>query len=113
MFYCSLKIHLKIFKFYFFSRLTILQRRQLEGSLCRVPTQFYNLVWDVLQRTPLGITTQGHHLPAVPTLTSMSRSELSFSLLVEETMHHISQPERRQVVVESVCIVATILSRFV
>lgn len=78
-----------------------------------MPTQFYNLVWDVLQRTPLGITTQGHHLPAVPTLTSMSRSELSFSLLVEETMHHISQPERRQVVVESVCIVATILSRYV
>lgn len=41
----------------------------------------------------------------------MSRSELSFSLLVEETLHHIHQPERRQVTVESLCIVATILSR--
>lgn len=41
----------------------------------------------------------------------MSRSELSFSLLVEETFNHITQPERRQLSVELVCIVATILSR--
>lgn len=92
-------------------RLTVLQRRQLEGCLCRVPDQFYNLVWDVLSRTPNGLTVQGHHLPAVPALTSMSRSELSFSLLVEETFNHIIQPERRQLSVESLCIVATILSR--
>jgi phosphorylase kinase alpha/beta subunit len=92
-------------------KLTTLQLRQLEGSLCRVPSQFYNLVWDVLQRTPRGITIQGHHLPAHPTLSSMGRSELSFSLLVEETLHHIDKPERRQVSVECLCIVATILSR--
>lgn len=113
-------------------KLTSLQRRQLEGCLCRVPDQFYNLVWDVLQRTPNGISVQvtnsltqfsiefikmnfyifqGHHLPASPTLTSMSRSELSFSLLVEETFNHITQPERRQLSVELLCIVATILSR--
>lgn len=41
----------------------------------------------------------------------MSRSELSFSLLVEETFNHIIQPERRQLSVELLCIVATILSR--
>lgn len=41
----------------------------------------------------------------------MSRSELSFALNVEEMLHHISQPERRQMVVELLCIVATILSR--
>lgn len=57
------------------------------------------------------ICIQGHHLPAVPTLTSMSRSELSFSLLVEETFNHITQPERRQLSVELLCIVAKILSR--
>lgn len=50
-------------------------------------------------------------MPASPTLTSMSRSELSFSLLVEETFNHIIQPERRQLSVELLCIVATILSR--
>ncbi|CAD7086045.1 unnamed protein product [Hermetia illucens] len=92
-------------------KLTPLQKRQLEGCLCRVPQQFYNLVWDVLQRTPLGIRVQGHHLPAVPTLTNMSRGELAFSLLVEETMIFIAQPERRQLTVELICIIATILSR--
>lgn len=39
-------------------KLTVLQRRQLEGCLCRVPDQFYNLVWDVLGRTPKGIAVQ-------------------------------------------------------
>lgn len=92
-------------------KLTVAQRRQLEGCLCRVPNQFYNLVWDVLTRTPKGISLQGHTIPTEPTLTSMSRSELAFSLLVEETFNHIIQPERRQLSVELLCIVATILSR--
>lgn len=38
--------------------LTILQKRQLEGCLCRVPIKFYNLVWDVLARCPSGIMVQ-------------------------------------------------------
>lgn len=92
-------------------KLTVLQRRQLEGCLCRVPKQFYNLVWDVLSRTPKGILVMGHLIPTEPTLTSMSRTELAFSLLVEEQFNHISQPERRQVTVELLCIVATILAR--
>lgn len=92
-------------------KLTVLQRRQLEGCLCRVPKQFYSLVWDVLSRTPNGISLQGHLIPTEPTLTSMSRSELAFSLLVEETFNHIIQPERRQLSVELLCIVATILAR--
>lgn len=54
---------------------------------------------------------EGHLLPAEPTLTNMSRSELSFSLMVEEMLHQIVLPERRQIVVECLCIVATILSR--
>lgn len=92
-------------------KLTVLQRRQLEGCLCRVPNHFYSLVWDVLARTPKGITLQGHLIPTEPTLTSMSRSELAFSLLVEEAFNHITQPERRQLSVELLCIVATILAR--
>lgn len=91
--------------------LNILRRRQLEGCLCRVPNKFYNLVWDVLDRCPSGIQVQGHHLAAVPTLSNMSRGELSFALLVEEMLHHIPKSERRQVSVELICIVATILSR--
>lgn len=41
----------------------------------------------------------------------MSRGELQFSLLVEEMLHQMPQPERRQISVELLCIVATILSR--
>jgi phosphorylase kinase alpha/beta subunit len=92
-------------------KMDVLRRRQLEGCLCRVPNKFYNLVWDVLDRCPMGIQVQGHHLPAVPTLSNMSRGELTFSLLVEEMLHHIPNSERRQVSVELLCIVATILSR--
>lgn len=92
-------------------KLTILQRRQLQGCLCRVPNRFYSLVWDILTRTPEGIRVQGHVLPAGPTLTTMSHSELAFSLLVEETLIWIKPPERKQFSVELICIVATILSR--
>lgn len=69
------------------------------------------MVWDVLARTPSGIELQGHVIPTEPTLTSMSRSELAFSLLVEESFNHITKPERRQLAVELLCIVATILQR--
>jgi phosphorylase kinase alpha/beta subunit len=93
------------------TKLDILRRRQLEGCLCRVPNKFYNLVWDVLDRCQDGISVNGHHLPAVPTLSNMSRGELQFALLVEEMLHHIPNSERRQISVELLCIVATILKR--
>lgn len=93
------------------NKLDVLRRRQLEGCLCRVPNKFYNLVWDVLDRCQDGIAVNGHHLPAVPTLSNMSRGELQFALLVEEMLHHIPNSERRQISVELLCIVATILSR--
>ncbi|KAL1123716.1 hypothetical protein AAG570_001489, partial [Ranatra chinensis] len=101
-------------------RLTPLQRRRLEGCLCRVPPHFYDSVWDVMMRTPKGIRVQGHILPHQPTLTNMTRSELNFALLVEqEVLSHIRQPEYRQIVVENIhffflqllCIVSTILTR--
>ncbi|XP_021927743.1 probable phosphorylase b kinase regulatory subunit beta isoform X5 [Zootermopsis nevadensis] len=91
--------------------LTPLQRRRLEGCLCRVPTHFYVQVWDVMSRTPQGITVQGSHLPQHPTLSNMTQSELNFALLVEEMLNHIQKPEYRQIVVELLCIVSTILTR--
>lgn len=80
--------------------LTPLQRRRLEGCLCRVPIHFYVQVWDVMSRTPKGITVQGNHLPQNPTLSNMTQSELNFALLVEEMLNHIQKPEYRQTVVE-------------
>ncbi|KAF9409433.1 hypothetical protein HW555_011208 [Spodoptera exigua] len=91
--------------------LTPLQRRQLEGCLCRVPKHFYIQVWDILLRTPKGIIIQGHSIPAEPTLVNMSRSELSFALLVEQALVRVESPARRQLCVELLCVLATILRR--
>lgn len=91
--------------------LTPMQRRQLEGCLCRVPSHFYHRVWDVMTRTPGGLQVQGYNLPAQPTLSNMTRSELNFALLVEEMLNHIQEPAYRQMVVECLCIISTILLR--
>ncbi|XP_022918689.1 probable phosphorylase b kinase regulatory subunit beta isoform X2 [Onthophagus taurus] len=92
-------------------KLTPFQRRQLEGCLCRVPRSFYNRVWDVIQRTPQGLVVMGNVIPQNPTITQMTRSELSFALLVEQMLNYIQQPEYRQLVVELLSTVSTILHR--
>ncbi|CAH0557440.1 unnamed protein product [Brassicogethes aeneus] len=97
-------------------QLTPRQRRQLEGCLCRVPSCFYNQVWDVMTRTPQGIKVAGKIIPQQPTLSQMTRNELTFSLLVEQIisntmLNHIQQPEYRQLIVELLNIVSTILGR--
>lgn len=61
-----------------------LQKKQLEGCLCRVPRSFYNKVWDVITRTPKGINILGFVIPQQPTISNMTRSEITFALLVEE-----------------------------
>ncbi|XP_066584416.1 probable phosphorylase b kinase regulatory subunit beta isoform X2 [Prorops nasuta] len=91
--------------------LTVLGRRKLEGSLCRVPIHFYNQVWEVLLKCPGGICVGGKQLPQQPTLSNMTRSELTFALLVESLLHHIRMPEYRQIIVELLNIVSTILLR--
>nr|CAI5845347.1 unnamed protein product [Callosobruchus analis] len=91
--------------------LTPRRRRQLEGCLCRVPASFYNQVWDVMTRTPHGIRVAGNVIPQQPTLSNMTKSELTFPLLVEEMLNNIQQPEYRQLTVELLTIVSTILCR--
>ncbi|XP_058795642.1 probable phosphorylase b kinase regulatory subunit beta [Phymastichus coffea] len=91
--------------------LSILGRRKIEGSLCRVPLHFYNQVWEVLERCPGGICVNGREVPQQPTLSNLTRSELTFALLVESILHHITIPEYRQIVVELLNIVSTILLR--
>ncbi|XP_014472659.1 PREDICTED: probable phosphorylase b kinase regulatory subunit beta isoform X2 [Dinoponera quadriceps] len=91
--------------------LTVLGRRKIEGCLCRVPAHFYNQVWEVLMRCPGGIVVNGRELPQQPTVSNMTRSELTFALLVESLLHHVQLPEYRQIVVELLSIVSTILLR--
>ena len=72
---------------------------------------FYQKVWNVLKKTPAGIVVQGHMLAQQPTLSNMTRTELNFSLLVEDMLFKIHRPEYRQIIVELLCIVNTILLR--
>lgn len=39
--------------------------RQLDGALNRVPQDFYDRVWQILDRTPAGLKVAGYHLPQV------------------------------------------------
>jgi len=57
-----------------------------------------------MQRTPQGVKIQGRLLPQQPILSNMSRSEITFALLVEEMLNYIKQPEYRQIVVEVIII---------
>ncbi|VDP03041.1 unnamed protein product, partial [Soboliphyme baturini] len=83
-----------------FSRLSALQQRQLNGCLNRVPPDFYDQVWRILERTPEGIIVAGHHLPQQPTLSDMTEYELNFALTIEELLSRPKLPEYRQVMVE-------------
>ncbi|XP_051572401.1 phosphorylase b kinase regulatory subunit beta isoform X1 [Myxocyprinus asiaticus] len=88
-----------------------LSRRQIDGSLNRTPLGFYDRVWQILERTPNGITIGGHHLPQQPTLSDMTMYEMNFSLLVEDTMKNIVLPEYRQIIVELLMVVSIVLER--
>ncbi|XP_072320630.1 phosphorylase b kinase regulatory subunit beta isoform X1 [Eucyclogobius newberryi] len=88
-----------------------LERRQIDGSLNRVPLGFYDRVWQILERTPKGILASGTHLPQQPTLSDMTMYEMNFSLLVEDILKNIVLPEYRQIIVELLMVVSVILER--
>ncbi|XP_064610521.1 phosphorylase b kinase regulatory subunit beta-like [Liolophura sinensis] len=90
---------------------TPLRKRQLDGALNRVPKDFYDNVWETLERTPGGIKVAGYLLPQQPTLSDMTMYELNFSLLVEQMLSKIVDPSYRQIVVETFMVVSTILRR--
>ncbi|XP_018613664.1 phosphorylase b kinase regulatory subunit beta isoform X3 [Scleropages formosus] len=88
-----------------------LNRRQIDGSLNRTPSGFYDRVWQILERTPNGIVVAGEHLPQQPTLSDMTMYEMNFSLLVENTLKNIVLPEYRQIIVELLMVVSIVLER--
>ncbi|XP_043937885.1 phosphorylase b kinase regulatory subunit beta isoform X1 [Protopterus annectens] len=88
-----------------------LNRRQIDGALNRTPTGFYDRVWQILERTPNGLMVAGKHLPQQPTLSDMTMYEMNFSLLVEDTLQNIVQPEYRQIIVELLMVVSIVLER--
>ncbi|XP_007536744.1 phosphorylase b kinase regulatory subunit beta isoform X4 [Erinaceus europaeus] len=88
-----------------------LNKRQIDGSLNRTPTGFYDRVWQILERTPNGIIVSGKHLPQQPTLSDMTMYEMNFSLLVEDMLGNIDQPKYRQIIVELLMVVSIVLER--
>ncbi|XP_053557941.1 phosphorylase b kinase regulatory subunit beta isoform X1 [Bombina bombina] len=88
-----------------------LNRRQIDGSLNRNPSGFYDRVWQILERTPSGIIVAGKFLPQQPTLSDMTMYEMNFSLLVEDMLQNIAEPEYRQIIVELLMVVSVILER--
>uniref|UniRef100_A0A914XRT9 Phosphorylase b kinase regulatory subunit n=1 Tax=Plectus sambesii TaxID=2011161 RepID=A0A914XRT9_9BILA len=91
--------------------LSSLQTRRLNGALNRVPTDFYDRVWKILERTKDGIVIANNFLPQQPTLSDMTQFELTFAFRVESMMSEIGHPEYRQLLVELCVIVSTILER--
>ncbi|XP_069463153.1 phosphorylase b kinase regulatory subunit beta isoform X1 [Ambystoma mexicanum] len=88
-----------------------LNRRQIDGSLNRSPAGFYDRVWQILERTSNGIIVAGKFLPQQPTLSDMTMYEMNFSLLVEDMLQNIDQPEYRQIIVELLMVVSILLER--
>ncbi|EMP35923.1 Phosphorylase b kinase regulatory subunit beta, partial [Chelonia mydas] len=88
-----------------------LNRRQIDGSLNRTPHGFYDRVWQILERTPNGVIVAEKYLPQQPTLSDMTMYEMNFSLLVEDMLQNIDQPEYRQIIVELLMVVSLILER--
>lgn len=90
---------------------TWLQKRQFMGSLNRCPADFYDNVWMILGRTPGGFIIANQYLPQQPTLSDMTKTDLNFALKIEQMFRRIAHPEYRQVTVELLFVIATILER--
>lgn len=80
--------------------LTKLQVKRLNGALNRAPVNFYDRIWNILQRAKGGIIVAGHHLPQDPTIKTLTQNELTFSYQVESMMSDVPSPEHRQLLVE-------------
>ncbi|CAM4773498.1 unnamed protein product [Rotaria magnacalcarata] len=72
----------------------------MDGALSRVPTNFYEHVWSILERAPKGIQLCSILLPQQPTLSDMTDYELNFSLKIEEMLGRLLDPVYRCLVVE-------------
>uniref|UniRef100_T1JA87 Phosphorylase b kinase regulatory subunit n=1 Tax=Strigamia maritima TaxID=126957 RepID=T1JA87_STRMM len=84
-----------------------IRRRKLDGSLNRVPNNFYPKSWSLLERCK-GLSIAGKVIPHSLT-QEMTPGELKFALQVETVLNAIPQPEYRQLVVEGLIILAVIV----
>ncbi|RCI03663.1 hypothetical protein CU098_008224 [Rhizopus stolonifer] len=83
---------------------TWLHRRKNDGSLNRVPVQFFPQVWSVLERCK-GLVIKNHVLPRDPTVLEKTAEEFNFALAVESFLGRFVDPAERQVAVQVLSIV--------
>jgi phosphorylase kinase alpha/beta subunit len=77
-----------------------LRHRRIDGALNRVPPDFYSSLWDTVRLFPCGLSV--NHTILHRSLTQeMTRREIKFALQVEEVLNQISEPEYRELVVET------------
>jgi len=91
------------------------RKRQLDGSLNRVPKDFYPSVWQLLHRCK-GLVIgdkleRRNRLDSERLITEMTAGEKSFALKIEHLLNKIQAPEYRQVNVEAMMELATIAKR--
>ncbi|XP_062868054.1 phosphorylase b kinase regulatory subunit alpha, skeletal muscle isoform [Trichomycterus rosablanca] len=79
-----------------------LRRRRLDGALNRVPVGFYQKVWKILQKCH-GLSIEGYLLPSSAT-REMTSGEIKFAVWVETVLNRVSQPEYRQLLVETILV---------
>ncbi|KAM4596220.1 phosphorylase b kinase regulatory subunit alpha, liver isoform 4-T4 [Fundulus diaphanus] len=83
-----------------------LRRRRLDGAINRVPMGFYQKVWKILQKCH-GLSIDGYVLPS-STTREMTAGEIKFAVQVESVLNHVPQPEYRQLLVETVMVLALV-----
>lgn len=91
------------------------QQRQRDGSLNRVPQGFYPKVWQVMQHCK-GLVIgdkldRRNRLDSEVVLSEMTPGEKNFALCVEHLLNNIQAPEYRQVNIEALVELATIVER--
>ncbi|XP_052825241.1 probable phosphorylase b kinase regulatory subunit alpha isoform X5 [Octopus bimaculoides] len=84
-----------------------LRRRRLDGALNRVPVGFYEKLWKILQRVET-LSIANNTLETILT-REMTSGEFKFALQVETVLNMIPQPEYRQLMVEGMIVLTTLL----
>jgi phosphorylase kinase alpha/beta subunit len=91
------------------------RKRQLDGSLNRVPKDFYPSVWQLLHHCE-GLVIgdkleRRNRLDSERLIMEMTAGEKNFALKIEHLLNKIQAPEYRQVNVEAMMELATIAQR--
>ncbi|XP_072914465.1 phosphorylase b kinase regulatory subunit alpha, skeletal muscle isoform isoform X3 [Hemitrygon akajei] len=84
-----------------------LRRRRIDGALNRVPVGFYQRVWKILQKCQ-GLAIENYVLWS-STTEEMTPGEIKFAVQVETFLNCVPQPEYRQLLVETILVLTTLV----